>query len=108
MAAVSGALSASALLSTTVVDTVTLNSAPFYKVINRSAAVELWVTIGDGGATPADPTVLAANAYVIPAVVGSTMTVPNNPGSSATTKLKILGNANGYTIIGYPTAEAAR
>lgn len=108
MASIAGALSAAATLTSTTVDTVTLNAAPFYRVINRTVAAELWITIGAGGATPADPAVAAANAYVVPAVVGAEIVVENpSLGASATTVLKVLGNANAYAVIGYSNPAAA-
>jgi hypothetical protein len=111
VASIAGNRAASATLSGTTVDTVTLNSYPYYKIVNHSVAATMWVTLGDGGLTPIDPAAAAADAFPVPPQAGATMLIENNnPAAAGKTVLKILGNANVYTVMGvvHPFAVGAR
>lgn len=82
-------------LTSTTVDTVTIN-APHtrLRISNRHASVEMWVTISLTGAVPADPTSAGDNThYVAP---GTSRFFYSRGGVI----VKILGNANPYSVEG--------
>lgn len=94
MASYSVAKAAHPTLTTTTVDTVTLTQAwNRVEVANRSGAATLWVTT-DGST----PVAAADNIEFVPP--GTTLVLVDMDGSVT---LKILGNANEYSVTGIPS-----
>lgn len=98
MATITGNRCEHATLSTTTVDTVTLNG-PISRVtvINRAAAggTDLAVTISTNGTAPATPTQQGDDTYWIPAG-GGFKTFAAGSGVI----VKVLGNGNAYSVEG--------
>jgi len=103
MAAVAGVQAASATLTTTTVDTVTLTGkGNLITVINREASTEttFWVTYNTVGGTAVTPTAAGAECYPVAPGNGSiSFRVRNVAGVANGRTVKILGNGHAYTVM---------
>lgn len=90
-------------LSTTVVDTVTLQGHWLsVDISNREAAggASIWVTLGFADHVPADPVALANETFEVPA--GTVLTIPLINDTYAQPCIKLVGSGNAYGIVGNP------
>lgn len=102
MATVTGTLTKHPTLSTTTVDTVTMSGGVHQWLVgNRTGTADLWVTYTLDGSTPTTPTVEGDNCYVVPPGMFKVFYSPRGG-----IKLKVLGNANKYSVEG-SSVEAA-
>jgi hypothetical protein len=98
MATASAAWTVHNTLSTTTVDVITLTGGvKDVTVTNWAAAggVDMYVTYSNTGTAPTDPVAAADDTYKVPP--GGFITFPGRAGVI----VKIIGNANAYSIEGY-------
>lgn len=96
-------------LSTTVVDTVTLQGHfCAVEVDNQEASggASLWITVAKAGDTLADPVAFANETFEVPA--GTTNIVEIYNGASVQPQVKVLGSGNKYGVIGLVTSSPTR
>lgn len=96
MAAVAGVQAASATLTTTTVDTITLSgSGSLVTVINRepTTGTAFWVTVGPSAITP---TAAGAECYPVFPTSSTSFRIAKGTGGAV---VKILGNGHAYTVM---------
>lgn len=99
-------------LSTTTVDTVTLQGHwAAVEVVNREVAggADIWVTIGlatPPPSVPATPAAAANETFIVPA--GSSLVIECPNGAVVQPQVKLLGSGNKYSVTGLPRAASNR
>lgn len=96
-------------LSTTTVDTVTLQGHwVAVEVINREVpgGADLWVTAGKEGDIVATPSAALNDSYLVPA--GTSAVIVIGQGASVRPQVKIIGSGNAYGVVGLSTPDPAR
>jgi hypothetical protein len=101
MAAVDGVNAASATLSTTTVDTVTLTGrGTILTVINREASTgtDFWITFNANGGTAATPTAAGDECYPVMPRGSQSFRVRSVATVASGVTVKILGDGHAYTV----------
>jgi hypothetical protein len=101
MAAVAGVQAASATLSTTTVDTVTLTGrGTILTVINRepSTGTDFWITYNSLGGTPITPVAATAECYPVMPRGSQSFRIRSVAAAANGVTVKILGNGHQYTV----------
>ena len=90
----------SATLTSTTVDTITLSGGSYRQlcVLNRGAGT-ITFTYGENTAGAATPTALGDDMF--PVMAGMALTLPTGGGWTAVV-VKIIGNADAYSVMGLP------